>query len=145
MKLVSHIVLVLLMLITVFAVSPEARAQTYTFLEPLPSSGNGLTGVEERAGLFGRYAKNAFNVSIGAAGILAVLMMVVAGLQYTLSYASESQKTDARDRINAAITGLLIVISAYLVLYTINPDLVRLGLNVPCVTDPLVSPPDCPS
>jgi len=144
MKYSSHIVLVLSMLLFIFIPHPEVRAQTYTFLEPLPSS-SGLAGQEERAGLFGRYAQNAFNVSIGAAGILAVLMMVVAGIQYTLSYASESQKTDARNRINSAITGLLIVISAYLVLYTINPDLVRIGFNVPCVTDPTLSPPNCPS
>ena len=143
MKHSINIVLALSMLLSLFAQSPQVTAQTYTFLEPLPALGGGLSG--ERAGLFGRYAKNAFNVSIGAAGILAVLMIVVAGVQYTLSYANESQKTDARSRINAAIAGLLIVISAYLVLYTINPDLVSLGLNVPCVTAPTFSPPNCPS
>lgn len=145
MKHFAQVVFALSMLASLLAPGPRVAAQTYTFLEPLPAPGGGLAGSEERAGLFGRYAKNAFNVSIGAAGILAVLMMVVAGVEYTLSYASESQKTDARSRINAAIAGLLIVISAYLVLYTINPDLVRLGLNVPCVTDPALSPPDCPS
>lgn len=131
----------------VFSSFPEttfAQGGEYTFLEPFPSPGEAPLVQASRQDLFVRYAKTVFNVSLGAAGILAVLMLVVAGVQYTLGAVSEQAKSDAKDRIRSAILGLLIVLAAYLILWTINPDLVRLELNVPAITEFMPSPGGAP-
>ncbi len=117
-----------------------AQDGEYTFLEPFPSTdGTSLTQVS-RQDLFARYAQTVFNLSLGVAGVLAVLMLIIAGVQYTLGAVSEQSKSDAKDRIRSAILGLLIVLAAYLILWTINPDLVRLELNVPSLTEFMPSP-----
>jgi len=66
-----------------------------------------------------------FIVSIGVAALLAVIMIAIAGIQYMGSDAYSS-KSDAKDRIRSAVIGLLLILGAFLLLYTINPDLVNL-------------------
>ena len=65
-------------------------------------------------------------------------MIVIGGVQYTTSYGS-SGKGEAKARILNAVLGLLLVLGAWVILYTINPDLVKLELNIPC----LIDGPDC--
>ena len=130
--------------LTVFSGTVSAQSGDYTFLEPFPSPGAVPLATVSRQGLFVQYARNIFNVSLGAAGILAVLMLVIAGVQYTLGAVSEQAKSDAKDRIRSAILGLLIVLAAYLILWTINPDLVRLELNIPAITEFMPPPGGVP-
>ncbi len=77
---------------------------------------------------FNLYLQQIINISIGIAGALSVIILIIGGLQYVFSSVSESAKKDAKDRITNAITGLLIALSGYLLLNTINPDLIKLGL-----------------
>lgn len=112
-----------LMVIHAFFI-PHAAAQEFVPIEPLP----GVSYGGSREGLFAEYASNAFDISIGLAALLAVLMIVVGGIQYTVTAVSESAKKDAKDRIWGALWGLLIVLSAWLILNTINPDLVSLDI-----------------
>ena len=55
---------------------------------------------------------------------LAILMIVVGGVQYTISWASSSAKGEAKTRIFSAIGGLVLALLSYLILQTINPALV---------------------
>lgn len=65
-----------------------------------------------------------FKIGIGLAGVLAVLMIVIGGIQYIGSGMSPSGKTDARDRITNAVLGLLLALLSWIILNTINPNLV---------------------
>lgn len=67
-----------------------------------------------------------FIVSVGVAGLLAVIMITIAGIKYVGSD-SFSSKSDAKDQIRSAIIGLLLILASYLLLYTINPDLTNLS------------------
>lgn len=117
-----------------------ANAADYTFLEPLP----GLEEAESQEGLFTKYASNIFILSLGIAAVLAVFMIVVGGVQYAATSINPSAKEAAKKRIWGAISGLLIILGAYLILYTINPDLVNLNLNIPCVIEAAPGePPTC--
>lgn len=102
------------------------QGTTYDLLAPLPEGDNQLN----TEGGFIEYAKQFFPFLLSIAAILAVVMIVVGGIQYTASAGSESAVKDAKDRIVNALLGLLLAVTAWLILYTINPDLIKLQINV---------------
>ena len=55
-------------------------------------------------------------------GLLAVLMVVVGGVQYIISGADPGQKDDAKDRIQQALVALTLLLLSALILRTINPN-----------------------
>ena len=57
------------------------------------------------------------------------MMIVIGGVEWIISGASESMRSEAKKHINGAITGLIMALVAYLVLYTINPSLVNFEDN----------------
>lgn len=108
-----------------------AFAQTYTFIETIP----GLPTGASRPGLFGNYLSTLFQIALTTAAILAMLFIIVGGVRYTLTAVSPSDKGAAKKLIWNAIGGLLIVLAGWLVLWTINPDLVNFSLEVPSLAD----------
>ena len=70
------------------------------------------------------YLRAVFLTGIGLAGVLAVLMIVIGGIQYIGSGMSPSGKEDAKERITNAIMGLLLALLSWIILNTINPTLV---------------------
>ncbi|MCB9810741.1 MAG: hypothetical protein H6779_02840 [Candidatus Nomurabacteria bacterium] len=71
---------------------------------------------------FGTYINRLYALSIAVAALLAVIKIIIAGLRWMLSDIVTS-KQEAKSDIWGATLGLLIVISAVLVLTTINPQL----------------------
>jgi hypothetical protein len=59
------------------------------------------------------------------AGVLAFAMIAYAGFQYLTSGGNTSQQKDAQERIVSAIIGLILLFAFYIILYTINPDILR--------------------
>lgn len=57
----------------------------------------------------------------GFIGLVSVLMMVVGGIQMSTAGASQEGFQDGKDRIIAALVGLLLLFLSSLILYTINP------------------------
>jgi len=100
----------------VFAATTTVSAQGYVPLEPLPNLPSGP--VE-----FGTYLDVIFKLGLGVAIVLAVIVLVIAGIEYIGGASNESARTDAKERIWGAILGLLIALGAWLILYTINPDI----------------------
>tara|TARA_B100000745_G_scaffold63805_1_gene37709 strand:+ start:399 stop:1097 length:699 start_codon:yes stop_codon:yes gene_type:complete len=68
------------------------------------------------------YLQALYRLAIGIAAMLAVLRLVLAGAKYILSDVV-TKKEDAKKDIRTSIIGLLIVLSAVLILETINPAL----------------------
>ena len=98
---------------------------TYTLLQSLPKEGPDL---EENVTLE-EYLTWAFRLILALAGFLAVMMIVIGGVEYIISGASESMRGEAKKRIENAIWGLVMALVSYLVLYTINPSLVDFNNN----------------
>ncbi|KKR77540.1 MAG: hypothetical protein UU20_C0005G0014, partial [Parcubacteria group bacterium GW2011_GWE2_40_8] len=90
----------------------------YTLLESLPSAGDGDDVT------LSEYLGWIFKFALAMAGFLAVLMITVGGIIYMASGGNESQMTKAKERINNALWGLLLAFASFLLLYTINPQLV---------------------
>lgn len=73
-----------------------------------------------------------FKVAISLGAILAVIQIARAGLMYTgfLSYFEQigSDKSKAKRVLNDAIFGLVLLLAVWIILYTINPDLLNLDI-----------------
>jgi len=61
-------------------------------------------------------------------GILAAVMIMYGGFRYLTSFGNPSRITAAKEQITSAVIGLLLVLGTYIILYTINPTLVRLQM-----------------
>lgn len=66
------------------------------------------------------------NFVFAIAGLLAFAMVIYAGVQYSVSAGNVNQQKDAKDRILWAIVGLVFLFTSYILLYTINPELVKI-------------------
>jgi hypothetical protein len=105
-------------------------AADYIPLETIPAFGDANAGT----GLSG-YLETVFAFGISIAGIMAVAMIVIGGIQYITAYGNPGMVGNAKNRITQALLGLLLVVGAWLILYTINPDLAKGKLTVPSVPD----------
>lgn len=66
-----------------------------------------------------------YSYSIVIASVLAVIMLLVGAVQWTTSAGGEGIN-QARTRIANALTGLLLISTSYVILYTIDPNLTQL-------------------
>lgn len=103
----------------------EAPATEYKLLEKIPLGPGGQA--QEKTNTF-EYLPSLFRMMIGLAGILAVVMIIFGGIKY-MSTDAWSEKNEAQKTINNALGGLLLAISSWLILYTINPRLIEINLN----------------
>jgi hypothetical protein len=71
-----------------------------------------------------------FRLAIALATGLAVLMIIYGGFQY-LSTDAWGEKNDAKGTIQNAVVGLLLTLSSYLIIATVNPKLVEFDLSIP--------------
>ena len=108
--------------------------QQYKLLEPLPNGNNAPTG--DISG----YLQTVFLFGISLAGILAVVYIVRGGIEYITAYGNPSQIEKAKNRITQAILGLLLAVGAWLILYTINPDLAKGKLTIPPINSNVSQP-----
>ena len=100
----------------------------------------GLPGMEEGTKTdLGGYLSNLFIILIGVAGVLAVVMIIIGGVMYMTAEASGT-KTDAKKKITNAIFGLILALSSYLLLNTIDSDLVKGELSLKPVPAPPATP-----
>jgi hypothetical protein len=66
-------------------------------------------------------------IAIAVSAILAVIMIAIGGFKY-MTTDSFFAISGAKEQIANAIIGLLIVLSAVLIMYTINPKIVQLDI-----------------
>jgi len=67
-----------------------------------------------------------FAISVGA--IIAVVQLVIAGYYYMFSETNWTSKEKAKEKFRNVVTGLLLLLSIWLILYKINPDMVNLSV-----------------
>jgi|GEM_PF-1487174 len=72
------------------------------------------------------YIRRLYQFAIGISGILAVGMMVAGGILYTVSGGSPDKQNEGKDMIFSALWGLGLLFGAYVILNTINPQLVAI-------------------
>jgi len=73
-----------------------------------------------------QYIKYIFTFSIAIAGLVAFGALIYGGFRYITSAGAPTAQTEAKDQIFAGLIGLVILLSSYLILTTVNPQLVLL-------------------
>jgi hypothetical protein len=100
---------------------------TYTPLEPLPT---GLANKDAQNGNnFPAFLSGMFRLLISFGGLFAVVMLVIAGIGYMVSE-SAPDISKAKDRAKNALWGILLLTGSYIILNTINPQLINFKLLV---------------
>ncbi len=77
------------------------------------------------------YIRYVFQFSLFLGALIALGSFVYGGVRYLTSAGSPSRIKDAKSQISAGLLGLIILISAYLILNTINPQLVAWEVSLP--------------
>ncbi len=104
---------------------------TYTLLAPIGTffpDGK----VDVAGGGLGGYLNGLYRAGIAIATGLALIMIVVGGLEY-VSVDSIQGKSNGRERIKNALLGLLLALTSYIILRQINPNLLKSDLQVDSV------------
>ena len=102
----------------------------YCLLAPIPGLTPSADGSIDVSAGFGDYAVRIIRIVIGLMGVLAVIMVVFGGIQYMIS-SSGGEKGAGKERMTNAIYGLILALSSYMILNTINPNLVNLKVTIP--------------
>lgn len=110
------------------ATDNETQVQGYTLLEPDVLGFGG--GEEEAPADFLEYINLFYKTLLYVTIALAIIYIVIGGLKYMTS-AAGSGKSEGKDTIVKAIQGLAIALLSYLILYTINPELVNWEITIP--------------
>lgn len=102
-----------------------AQQTEYELLTPLPLGSSEPTTKTTAS----QYIPGMVMLIIGVAGVLAVIKMIFGGILY-MSTDAIGGKSEAKGHIQNALWGLLLIIGSYIILYTINPKLLDINLEI---------------
>lgn len=71
---------------------------------------------------------NALNSLIAAAGIAALVMIIVGGFRYSTAAGDEKAMKDAQKTISYAVMGLVLAVAAYFIIKFIGEDILKVDL-----------------
>lgn len=105
----------------------QPKLTEYELLAPIPLTPSGVPTEKTTAAQF---IPGLFRLTLMIATGLAVLVLIYGGVQY-MSTDAFTGKESAKDTIWNAIMGLLLALSAWLIIATINPKLLEFNFEIP--------------
>lgn len=114
------LIMILLLAISYVPRATMAQVELETGLPTVPSTG--LTPGQELPS----YIKYLFLFGLSLITIVALTQMIIGGVTYILAAGNAAKVEDAKNMIQQALLGLGLLLVSYLLLRTINPDLVSL-------------------
>ena len=108
---------------------PSGSNEPLGFCMPVgqATTGMGFSGKKTFAN-FGEFIKWIYQYGIQVGAVLAVVMIIVAGIQWATSGGSQDKIGSARKRIGGSLMGLFLLLMSYVVLNIINPYMVNLRM-----------------
>jgi hypothetical protein len=126
-KKIAIIFFLWLFIITIFSIT-VAEAQT-TFKAQIPIGGFGEKEIElkEDTGtqFIAQYIQAVYRYGISVGAILATVVLMAAGVVWLTSGGNQGQIGKAKEMITGSLVGLFLLFGSYMILNTINPDLVN--------------------
>ena len=95
--------------------TPQVEIPGFIFNKSDPSTGN-----------IAYLIRAIYDYAIGIVGILAAVVLMVGGVLWIVAGGNATQIGEAKAWIGAALTGLILALTSYLILTTVNPALVNL-------------------
>ncbi len=108
-------------------VLPDTNQSPALYFQPnveLPGVFEGKQPVD--GNLLGRYLRAFYVYFIWIVGILATVMIMFAGIRWITAAGNSSQIESAKSTMNGALIGLVLALSSFVILRTINPALVSI-------------------
>jgi len=112
----------LLLFLILLPIGVNSQSFDYTAFEQIPGTEGDLTS-------FPDYLQALYKFVIGGVAIAGLLMLVIGGFFYMTAAGNNAQLTKAKDIIRDALLGIIIALFAWLLLFTINPDLIKIDLS----------------
>lgn len=110
----------------ILALAQACRSEIggYCFSLAAISQNAGVGASSQLADVTGNMLESIYVYGLGLVGISALIMLVFGGLKYMTATDSPGQVNSAKDTMRNAIFGLVLALVSWLILFTINPDLV---------------------
>jgi hypothetical protein len=108
-------------LVLFFTHTSLAAAFNYIPMEEIPGFG--------RPADFPSYLMAIYKFGLWTIGIAALLMITIGGYMYLTSAGNNASMQKAKKVITDAIAGLILAMISYLILYLINPDLIKIKIG----------------
>jgi hypothetical protein len=106
----------------------SASVDSYTTLAPITNYIGTTVPINAGTGL-SDYLNNIYILGISLCTGLAVIMIVIGGIEY-MGGGSWGKKEEGKDRIQAAVLGLLVALGSYVILNTLDTRFLNTNLNV---------------
>jgi hypothetical protein len=116
----------------------DSKPMTMTLEVPLPSLNNGSNVITFTGDTtpIAKYVKAIYTYAVAAVGIIAAVVMMIGGLMWITAGGNASSVTEAKSMIGGALTGMILVLTSYLILNQVNPALVN--MQITSITSPQV-------
>jgi len=131
MKIKFKKIFIILFLLLIIGLNIQTAMAAYKIEVSLPVSGSPSSG--DVVSLT-QYIEYLYMFGLGLVGISALLALVIGGFMY-MGAETVTTKDQAKGYINGAISGLILGLAAYLILYTINPDLTNFKITPPPIPE----------
>ncbi len=76
----------------------------------------------------GEFINNIYLVAISVVGVAVFVQFVIAGFTYLLAAGNVGEIGSAKEKMQNAVLGAILLLGSYLILNTINPDLTRTNI-----------------
>ncbi|MCK5320901.1 hypothetical protein KAJ61_05965 [Candidatus Parcubacteria bacterium] len=125
-KILSLIIFTQIFCCTVFLIPVEVNAiEPYKFQVPI---GDLKEITFEKKGTtkpIADYIQAIYKYAIGVVAILATVVMMIGGVVWITAGGNQTRVGEAKQYISGSLTGMVLVFCSYMILNTINPDLVK--------------------
>lgn len=128
-RLIICILFFLGLIFTIDLIQPISAADdepTVKFIPQVTIPNSGFTAGQEKGvggNTIGEYIRGIYNYAVGIVGIVAAVAIMWGGFLWLTSAGNASRVDTAKSYIISAISGLVLVLGSYFILYTINPQL----------------------
>jgi|GEM_PF-1350479 hypothetical protein len=109
-----------------------AATSNLTLQVPIPTlnGGNSVITFNGTTAPIAQYVKAIYTYAVGAVGIVAAVVLMIGGLMWITAGGNASSVSEAKTMITASITGLVLVMTSYLLLSQVSPSLVNLQSTI---------------
>lgn len=133
-------ILIIFSLLILVVAAVSISSTTVTAQELFPGESAALPGEETEAD-YRVYIKNFYQFSIGAGILIATVLIMIGGMIWATSAGNQTRIGKAKEYINNSVIGVILLMTAYVILQFINPKLVTLenptppsiGKYIPCI------------
>ncbi len=116
-----------LSLIFLFSVLLLSVSVSFVFARELEVQYPGPGAPTTSRAVLSDYVRYLFNFAIGIAGLIVFGVIVFSGVQVIMSAQNPAALGEAKSRIMDAIIGLIVILGSYILLTTINPQLILIN------------------